>query len=162
MGTEIFKKISPCRKLKKGFPVDEKFIRPREPCETNHLLPANFATPRNGARLPSGEPRPLRNPREVGPSRASAIRYAEEEDLAPEGSPRCTAVSAEDYNFQRQRRRILVSKPSHDALARAVTYTALETGVRAEARPIAHFSIYSPGIGFELDLSSAINFPDKS
>ena len=101
---------------------------------------------------------PLRNPREVGPSRASAIRYAEEEDLAPVGSPRCTAVSAEDYNLLRQRRRILTNKPSHDALAREVTYTALETGVRAEARPIAHFSgqqthkSASKNLGAQIDL----------
>ena len=37
MGTEIFKKIYPCRKHKKRFPVDEKFIRHREPCQINYL-----------------------------------------------------------------------------------------------------------------------------
>ena len=139
MGTQKFEKVHPCRKHEKRFGIRTRVIRHGEPCQTKYLLPANFTTPRNGARLPSGASRPLRNPREVGPSRASAIRYAEEEDLAPVGSPRCTAVSAEDYNLLRQRRRILANKPSHDALARAVTYTALETGVRAEARPIAHF-----------------------
>ena len=58
MGTQKLEKLHPCRKHKKRCGTTIMVLRHQEPCQTNHLLSANFATPRNGARLPSGEPRP--------------------------------------------------------------------------------------------------------
>ena len=43
VNTEIFKKIYPCRKHKKHFPVGENFIRHREPCQINYLWPGKPA-----------------------------------------------------------------------------------------------------------------------
>ena len=51
----------------------------------------------------------------------------------------CKATSAEDRNLQPPKALNKDRTPPKHALARAVEYTALGTGVRAEARPIAHF-----------------------
>ena len=53
----------------------------------------------------------------------------------------CKATSAEDRNLQPPKALNKDRTPPKHALARAVEYTALGTGVRAEARPIAHFYI---------------------
>ena len=51
----------------------------------------------------------------------------------------CKATSAQDRNLQPPKALNKDRTPPKHALARAVEYTALGTGVRAEARPIAHF-----------------------
>ena len=43
MGTEIFKKVYPCRKHIKRFPVGKKVIRHLEPCQINYLRPVKPA-----------------------------------------------------------------------------------------------------------------------
>ena len=53
----------------------------------------------------------------------------------------CKATSAEDRNLQPPKALNTERTPPKHALARAVEYTALGTGVRAEARPIAHFLV---------------------
>ena len=53
----------------------------------------------------------------------------------------CKATSAQDRNLQPPKALNKDRTPPKHALARAVEYTALGTGVRAEARPIAHFLV---------------------
>ena len=54
----------------------------------------------------------------------------------------CKATSAQDRNLQPPKALNKDRTPPKHALARAVEYTALGTGVRAEARPIAHFCFF--------------------
>ena len=58
MGTQKFENVHPCRKHEQCFAIRTRVTRHREPCQNNYLGPANFATPRSGARLPSGASRP--------------------------------------------------------------------------------------------------------
>ena len=67
MGTEIFKKVYPCRKHIKRFPVGKK-SHPT-PGTLSNQLSVTWATRR----------------RELKPSRPSALRYAEQKTLPPHG-----------------------------------------------------------------------------
>ena len=87
-------------------------------------------------------------PRELKLSRPSELRYAEQKTLPRMGIFFARQPPRRTGTCSRQMRSLKTRTHPRHALARAVEYTALGTGVRAEARPIAHFWIIIPHAAF--------------